>query len=154
LTRKLAEHVDGVDLSHYRVGDVLDLPQRQAELLLAERWAQPVRDPQSSEIGAYSSALARAEVADMQRFADRMRRVGEQIDLRQFEPNVYRRIEDRFRDELHDAHARVVQATTRTGGPVGPRAESSQSDGRPPEDARGPKRSARRTQGRRGRRPR
>jgi hypothetical protein len=41
LTKKLAECIDGVDLNHARVGDVLDLPARQARLLLAEQWAVP-----------------------------------------------------------------------------------------------------------------
>ena len=39
LTRKLADCLDGVDLSHYSVGDVLDLPRREAHLLMAEGWA-------------------------------------------------------------------------------------------------------------------
>jgi hypothetical protein len=43
LTRKLAECLDGVDVSDRQVGDVLDLPRREAELLVAERWAVPER---------------------------------------------------------------------------------------------------------------
>jgi hypothetical protein len=39
LTRKLAQCVDGIDLSHLAVGDELDLPARDANLLLAEKWA-------------------------------------------------------------------------------------------------------------------
>lgn len=39
LIRKLSQSVNGVDLSRSRVGDVVDLPQREAELLLAEGWA-------------------------------------------------------------------------------------------------------------------
>jgi hypothetical protein len=39
LTRKLAECVDGVDLTGCRVGDVLDLTPREARLLVAEDWA-------------------------------------------------------------------------------------------------------------------
>ena len=39
LTRKLAEAIDGIDLSHEDVGDVLDLPDRKAQLLVAEGWA-------------------------------------------------------------------------------------------------------------------
>ena len=42
LTRKLAECVDGIELSGWRVGDVLELPDQEASLLLAERWA--IRD--------------------------------------------------------------------------------------------------------------
>jgi hypothetical protein len=41
LTRKLAERIDGVDLSGRRVGDVLDLDPADARLLVAETWATP-----------------------------------------------------------------------------------------------------------------
>jgi hypothetical protein len=43
ITRKLAEWVDGVDLSRCREGDVIDLTERQAQLIVAERWAVPAR---------------------------------------------------------------------------------------------------------------
>jgi hypothetical protein len=39
LTRKLAEEIDGVDLSQRQVGDVFPLPEPQARLLVAEQWA-------------------------------------------------------------------------------------------------------------------
>jgi hypothetical protein len=41
LTRKLADRIDGVELEGCRVGDVLDLPSPDAQLLIAERWATP-----------------------------------------------------------------------------------------------------------------
>jgi hypothetical protein len=43
LTRKLADVVDGIDLSGRVVGDVLDLPVREASLLMAEQYAEPDR---------------------------------------------------------------------------------------------------------------
>ena len=39
LTKKLANRMDGVDVSPHRVGDILDLPAAQARLLVAEEWA-------------------------------------------------------------------------------------------------------------------
>jgi hypothetical protein len=42
LTVKLAEVVNGIDLSGHVEGDVLELPTRQARLLLAEKWAELV----------------------------------------------------------------------------------------------------------------
>lgn len=42
LTRKLAERIDGIDLSGRSVGDVLDLPDREALCLIAEGWALPL----------------------------------------------------------------------------------------------------------------
>ena len=40
LTRKLAECIDGVDLSDRHVGEVIDVPPTHARLLLAEQWAE------------------------------------------------------------------------------------------------------------------
>ncbi len=42
LTRKLADLMDGVDLSAAYVGDRLDLPVHDADMLIAEGWAEPV----------------------------------------------------------------------------------------------------------------
>ena len=39
LTRKLAERIDGVDLSCHDVGESFDLPEFEGRLLLAEEWA-------------------------------------------------------------------------------------------------------------------
>jgi hypothetical protein len=44
LTKKLAEMLDGVDLSRRRVGDVMDLPDSEARLIVAEQWAELVDD--------------------------------------------------------------------------------------------------------------
>ena len=40
LTCKLADEVDGIDLSHHAVGDTFDLPTRDARMLMAEGWVQ------------------------------------------------------------------------------------------------------------------
>jgi hypothetical protein len=39
LIRKLADKIDGVDVSRYSVGDTLQVPADQARLLVAEQWA-------------------------------------------------------------------------------------------------------------------
>jgi hypothetical protein len=39
ITRKLADEIDGIDLSRNRVGEVIDLPDRKAQMLIAEGWA-------------------------------------------------------------------------------------------------------------------
>jgi len=41
LIRKLADRLDGVDVSGHSSGDILELSRREAELLIAERWAEP-----------------------------------------------------------------------------------------------------------------
>ena len=59
LTKKLAEVIDGIDLSDRRVGDVVDLPRHDAEILLAEGWA--------SAVDSAPSAGARRLADDRQR---------------------------------------------------------------------------------------
>ena len=39
LTRKLADRIDGVDLSGFRVGECLEISDDEAQLLAAEGWA-------------------------------------------------------------------------------------------------------------------
>jgi hypothetical protein len=39
LTHKYADAIDGVDLAHMSIGDVVRLPVREAALLMAEGWA-------------------------------------------------------------------------------------------------------------------
>jgi hypothetical protein len=41
LTQKHADAIDGVDLSAHSAGQLLDLPERDAALLIAEGWAAP-----------------------------------------------------------------------------------------------------------------
>ena len=43
LTRKLANCLDGINVSGCAVGDVLDLPERSAAMLIAEGWAMAVQ---------------------------------------------------------------------------------------------------------------
>jgi hypothetical protein len=40
LTRKFADLINGIDLSKANTGETLDLSQRDAEMLLAEGWAE------------------------------------------------------------------------------------------------------------------
>ena len=39
LTKKLAQVINGVDLSNHTVGDVMELPDAKGQLLVAEGWA-------------------------------------------------------------------------------------------------------------------
>ena len=52
LTRKLAQEIDGIDLSGHAVGDVIDLPASDANLLMAEEWAFLERRTHRSAAGA------------------------------------------------------------------------------------------------------
>ena len=44
LAKKLAEMIDGIDLSHCAEGDVIELAERDARLLIAEGWAERAPD--------------------------------------------------------------------------------------------------------------
>jgi hypothetical protein len=44
LIRKFALRVNGIDLSNLKVGDVIDLPDHPAKILLAEQWAEAVAE--------------------------------------------------------------------------------------------------------------
>ena len=44
LIRKYAEMIDGVNLEEAEVGDRLELPKREAEVLIAEGWAERASD--------------------------------------------------------------------------------------------------------------
>ena len=45
LTRKYAEMIDGVDLTEAKVGDELNLSPHDADVLMAEGWAELSRHP-------------------------------------------------------------------------------------------------------------
>jgi hypothetical protein len=68
LVRKVAECLDGVDVAPYSVGDVIDLPDRQATLLILEGWAvrnrrHVVQPPPTRERRMISSGTVRAVAA-------------------------------------------------------------------------------------------
>jgi hypothetical protein len=44
LTRKLANQLNGIDLSSIKVGEVVRLPERDAMMLVLEGWAELVHD--------------------------------------------------------------------------------------------------------------
>src|SRR5687768_17661137 len=44
LTRKLADRIDGVDLTSHSVGDVFEVAPHAARLLITEGWAVSVED--------------------------------------------------------------------------------------------------------------
>jgi len=49
LERKFAELIDDMNISKYRVGDVIDLPWHDAKMLVAEGWAIPI-DEESAPV--------------------------------------------------------------------------------------------------------
>lgn len=63
LIRKLADMVDGVDLEGVLVGDRLRLLPREAELLIAEGWAEPDDEPHIRLLPKRSIAADRARTS-------------------------------------------------------------------------------------------
>ncbi len=49
LTCKLANVLDGVDVTDVRVGEVMDLSEAMAAALIAEGWAEPLPDRVTAE---------------------------------------------------------------------------------------------------------
>ena len=115
LTRKLADYLDGIDVSKCREGAVIDLPRIEAQLLIAERWAVPFYAP-PNEIRSVSSAVERAvaddDLARRIQTVEQLHRVSEQMDKTRFEQHECRRAEDRHREELHDSRAKTVDGNS------------------------------------------
>lgn len=42
LTRKLANFINGVDLTRHDVGDVIEVPSHSALMLMGEGWGEPL----------------------------------------------------------------------------------------------------------------
>jgi len=106
LTRKLADCIDGVDLSHYSVGEMLDLPERDARLLIAEGWAS--RSDWAD--GRHASTPTDEELRCLR---EQLENWSEQQDRR--------RAEDRIREELRDARAVIVRARRKSVARTGNR---------------------------------
>lgn len=96
LTRKLADCLDGVDLSRYAVGDVLDLPKWEAHLLIAEGWA-------------VLSEGAAHELRPCIPTDEELRCIREQLTSWSEQPER-RRAEDRIREVFRDSRAVIVRA--------------------------------------------
>ena len=45
LTKKLAAVLNGVDVSRLQIGDIIELPDSAARMMIAEEWAAPAAEP-------------------------------------------------------------------------------------------------------------
>ena len=112
LVRKLADVIDGVDISDYAVGDVLDLHADEARLLIAEEWAISAGHlAHRRAVRRQSSPIQIAEAADSRRrnLVNQLRRVSEQIEHHVRQLTYRRRREDILLDELRDARAKTIE---------------------------------------------
>jgi hypothetical protein len=113
LIRKLADAIDGIDISDHAVGEVIDLDADEARLLIAEEWAVSVKPTRGREIRRSTTPLELAEAADSTRRnpVNHLRRASQQIDRRRIQLPYGRRREDVLLDELHDSRARTIRST-------------------------------------------
>ena len=110
LTRKLANHLDGVDVTDVNEGDVIDLPRLEAQLLIAERWAEPFVPPLAHV--AHANLLRRSTDKPLDPHVPHpiellygvRRRSGE----RRNKPSE-RSVEDLIREEFQDSRARIIR---------------------------------------------
>jgi hypothetical protein len=118
LIRKLADQLDGIDVSAHREGDVFEVPRYEAELLIVEEWAIPSDKPQRDPVLSVSmwSPLVFAMDGVQRRTAEQLRRIREALAVKQFEEQDRRRAEDRFRDELRDARAKTITSHSTDDG--------------------------------------
>ena len=58
LIRKLADVIDGIDLTHASVGDWIELSRREANILIAEGWAEPADDNRSGQVQRHREIAA------------------------------------------------------------------------------------------------
>ena len=119
LVRKLANRLDGIDVSAYEQGDIIDLPWRDAELLIAERWAAPYDGPLIREADAAPTPADDLLEADRveRRTLEQLRRVRAATHTRLVEQYELRRAEDRIREELRDGRARIVKGEPQVDSP-------------------------------------
>ena len=112
LTRKLADNLDGIDVSTYREGDSFDLPTGAAEMLIAERWAVPSCEPMATDHRFVSASCDGMVAADDEargsRTLDQLRRAREEMDAHRSQQQEQQRAEDEIREELRDSRARTV----------------------------------------------
>jgi hypothetical protein len=120
LIRKIAESLNGIDLSQYRVGDVFDLHPLEADLLMAEGWAlaeytdraldrrsgKERREPGTSAPEATS--MDDAAHPEVRPAAARGRKGRLDAEERVEADNQRRRAANAIREELQDSRAKTI----------------------------------------------
>jgi hypothetical protein len=109
LARELAERLDCLDPSSDGAGDVIELPQYEAELLIAEKWAVAVEEPRQDALQRpLRPQLVVTTTLLKLRTVEQLRRMRELQAMKHCQEGVRRRAEDRIRDELHDLRAKTI----------------------------------------------
>ena len=102
IVRKLADRVDGIDLTNYGVGEVIELPETDGRLIIAEQWAEFAR--RETDLERHDAAAARP--LDRRRSSgdlyERLRHKREEFEYRD-RRQLYRRDSDAPDEQTHSA---------------------------------------------------
>jgi len=109
LVRKLANWIDGIDLRHCGVGDLVDLPERQARIMTVERWAVLARRAGDLVVSTDSEEPLASAFAEGRRLHGDRRRSSRLNDL-------YQRLRDK-REEIDQERRRLRRRSTDVGQP-------------------------------------
>lgn len=119
LIRKVADYLNGIDVSRHNVGDVFDLHPLEAELLIAEGWAVPeytIRAAHDRRTGGERRRPAAAapgddngsEPAAPRRSVARLRADRTVTEQQRAAADERRRAEVEIREELRDSRAKTL----------------------------------------------
>ena len=109
IVRKLADWVDGIDLSHCGVGDFVDLVERQARIMIAEQWAVFARRAGDRVASTDSGEAPAPALADGRRLLGDRRRSSRLNDL-------YQRLRDK-REKIDQERRCLRRRSTDVGQP-------------------------------------
>ena len=104
LARKLADSMDGIDLSHCAAGDLIDLPDREARIMVAERWATFARRATDSVALTGSGGSLVSTIADGRRLLQDRRHSSRPND-------VYQRLRDKS-EQIEQERRRLRRRAT------------------------------------------
>jgi hypothetical protein len=93
IVRKLADRVDGIDLTNYDVGEVIELPEMDGRLMVAEQWGEFARREADLESGRNTAARPRDRRRTSSDLYDRLRSKREELEYRD-RRHFYRRDSD------------------------------------------------------------
>jgi len=105
---KLADCVDGIDLSHCAVGDAIDLAERQARIMVAEQWAVFARRA--------ADKIDSAGAAETLALSEGRRLNGDRRHSARLN-DVYQRLRDK-REQMDEERRRLRRRTVDAGEPT------------------------------------
>ena len=83
IVRKLADRVDGIDLTNHDVGEVIDLPEMDGRLMVAEQWGEFARREADLEDGRNAAARPFDRRRTSSDLYDRLRSKREELEYRE-----------------------------------------------------------------------